>query len=267
MKIIIEGAGLIGGSIAKSLATNPKYEVFITDINQIEYPNITFLSEENAFDESFDIWVLAMPSHRFEVKERKYKHILDVWSHKTKLPKLENFIPCHPIAGSEKAGFENSSPEIFKDNVCLVFGDKHDIATKFWQDVGMRVHKYSLKDISKHDKFYYLTSWLLQLTAWDVTRKLLADGILEEVRDIPFFRLAFKPPSSLDVAIYEYREKFFKSKFFKQIKEAIQDCKTIQDAVKRIYTFVSDYDFPLGSGWFAMVNKNVPKKYQKYCEF
>lgn len=37
MRVIIEGAGLIGGSIAKSLATNPKYEVFIADTKYCEF--------------------------------------------------------------------------------------------------------------------------------------------------------------------------------------------------------------------------------------
>ena len=80
-----------------------------------------------------------------------------------RLPEGTAFIGSHPLAGSEKAGFEHADADLFAGKVCIVTPDdatRPDALSRvhdFWQRLGMRVVDMSP---ARHDTVLALTSHL-----------------------------------------------------------------------------------------------------------
>lgn len=78
------------------------------------------------------------------------------------------FVGSHPLAGSEKHGFENADPGLFEDRICVVTPDASTPAdalvrvTRFWEDLGMRVLE---RTPDEHDRLLAVTSHLPHLLA------------------------------------------------------------------------------------------------------
>ncbi len=135
--ILIVGIGLIGGSIAKALKksdSNCKIWAHDVNIDSIEkakkegvVEGFCLIDEEI---EKFDLIISATNISAMMVlmpKIAEYVNkeaiLIDTASVKNlnffaKLP--DNFVPCHPIAGSEKTGYENSSSELFEGKKFLI---------------------------------------------------------------------------------------------------------------------------------------------------
>lgn len=83
-------------------------------------------------------------------------------------PDTRNFIGSHPLAGSEKGGFENSHAELYRDRMCVVTptaqSDKTAVTSieAFWKAIGMRVCQMSP---AQHDAILALTSHLPHVAA------------------------------------------------------------------------------------------------------
>jgi len=87
---------------------------------------------------------------------------------RAELPGHITFIGGHPLAGSEKNGPENASPDLFKDRL-VVLTPTHDAPSAllqrlsdFWQRLGARVRLMSPEE---HDEALALTSHLPHLLA------------------------------------------------------------------------------------------------------
>jgi len=84
------------------------------------------------------------------------------------LPQGVTFIGSHPLAGSEKQGFEHADSELYKDRVCVITPDKStppDTVTKlrrFWEGIGMHVRELSPE---AHDRALAQTSHLPHVVA------------------------------------------------------------------------------------------------------
>jgi prephenate dehydrogenase len=84
------------------------------------------------------------------------------------LPGHVAFIGSHPLAGSEKSGFEYADPELFTGRVCVVTptadSPRPAVArvTWFWQSLGMTVIQ---KTPEEHDRLLGLTSHVPHLVA------------------------------------------------------------------------------------------------------
>lgn len=138
MEIGFIGFGLIGGSIARALKRNQKEEfkicVFDTDQSQIQqaFNDDVIDTIVEDFDLSFsrcDLIFLCAPVHINAQYLTRLKGIIrsdciltDVGSVKTlmhqKVEELEletNFIGGHPMAGSEKSGYLNSTDKILEN--------------------------------------------------------------------------------------------------------------------------------------------------------
>lgn len=82
---------------------------------------------------------------------------------RSRLPPGTTFIGSHPLAGSEKAGFEHADAELFAGRVCIVTPDDAAPAEslvrvrRFWELIGMRVVEMSP---ARHDAVLALTSHL-----------------------------------------------------------------------------------------------------------
>jgi prephenate dehydrogenase len=184
--LVVVGVGLIGGSLAaaargKGIAQN---------IIGIE-PNpdsAAFALEHGLVDEvvdkvpaNADFIALCVPSDlvaEWVIKLADHAGtIIDVGSVKAPIvdavlaapPRIRNFVPCHPISGSEKSGPAAANPQLF-DGCAVVLtplpeGDEEKLAVaqEFWQQLGTQVYVMPAAD---HDQALAVTSHLPHLLAF-----------------------------------------------------------------------------------------------------
>jgi prephenate dehydrogenase len=88
------------------------------------------------------------------------------------------FVGSHPLAGSEKGGWEHADAELFEGRVCVVTPveetppDALDRVSDFWRALGLRVHCMTPED---HDRALAVTSHLPHLAA-SALASLLTEG-------------------------------------------------------------------------------------------
>ncbi|MCA9079294.1 MAG: prephenate dehydrogenase [Planctomycetaceae bacterium] len=81
---------------------------------------------------------------------------------------VSNFVGSHPLAGSEKGGFEHARADLFQNRLCVVTPVESSIADhvatieQFWRQLGMRTERLTPE---RHDQILALTSHLPHLTA------------------------------------------------------------------------------------------------------
>jgi cyclohexadieny/prephenate dehydrogenase len=102
------------------------------------------------------------------------------------LPAGVNFVPGHPVAGTEHSGPEAGFAELFRDRWCILTplpdGDAGalDKVTRLWQSAGMKV---ATMDAAHHDMVLAITSHLPHLIAYTIvgTATDLEDTLKSEV--------------------------------------------------------------------------------------
>jgi prephenate dehydrogenase len=78
------------------------------------------------------------------------------------------FVGAHPLAGSEKTGWENGRADLFVDRLCVLTPEEHtppeavELVDRFWQSLGMRTMRMSP---SEHDRAVAATSHVPHLAA------------------------------------------------------------------------------------------------------
>jgi prephenate dehydrogenase len=183
MKALVISAGLMGGSITKALV-KAGWEIHVTARTPLKYDGITFYTDFSHIPKiDFDIICICSPRGRkYEIYEEMFAEasrlstkntfIVDISSvqNQNNLFQLKypNFVPCHPIAGSEKTGFENSSPEILKGKKCLVVKENPpQKVLDFWHACGMVVDN-SITSCMEHDRIFAKVSHLPQLISFNL---------------------------------------------------------------------------------------------------
>ena len=198
-RIAIIGLGVLGGSVARAVKKRFQNAV-ITAFD----PNSSDLEKalaEKVIDRridyseihpaDYDITVVATPvavsidiikelcSQRRSVGDSL---VIDVGSVKgfvqNEISPLENssvFIGCHPMAGSEKAGFENSSSEIFEGASVIITPHRNNSDNalqkirSLWEKLGARILEMNPL---LHDEVVSYTSHLPHLIACSIVETL-----------------------------------------------------------------------------------------------
>lgn len=205
--ILIVGLGLIGGSIARALRKRePVWRILAVDTNT---GSLARAESEGIIDASgelgdcvgqADLIVLAVPPLQIvrTINEiapylREDSVITDVGSVKSHIMEAletqsetlrRNFVPGHPIAGSERSGFAAATDDLFRDrNVIITPGPDTSAEAvmqvhRFWQHLGARVLGMS---IQQHDEVLAATSHLPHLLAFGIVDTLLAQTQSEEI--------------------------------------------------------------------------------------
>ena len=147
MKIGIVGLGLIGGSIYKSLKSKNYDVVGISDSQNGLYPDIT--NDYNILKECNIVFVASPMNKVLEILDKiedivsEKTIVADVSSLKSFVCKKQykyNFIPTHPMAGTEKTGFENSFKELFDGAKWVICkNDCPEILQKAIMDMGAEI--------------------------------------------------------------------------------------------------------------------------------
>ncbi len=169
MKIGVVGLGLIGGSIFKGLRN--KYEV-VGVSRSLKEENV---SEDYLTLKECDIVFVCTPMNKtLEILDKLEKFltsntiVTDVCSLKAFVSKKKysyNFVPSHPMAGTENSGWEHSFPELFKGAKWVltpVDGDVPDKLEMIIKDLGAEI---IITTPDEHDKAVALISNLPLIVA------------------------------------------------------------------------------------------------------
>lgn len=189
-KVAVIGLGLIGGSLALAIK-NKGLTRKVIGVSRHQ-KTLWLAKRRGAIDSGSrdiniitdaDLVILATPvstiielAGKISRLIRKDCIVTDVGSTKAKLvSKLDkifpNYIGSHPLAGSEKTGIANASPDIFKDSLCILTPTKNTDATvlrkvkNLWQQFGAKI-TYLPPD--KHDKILSFTSHLPHTIAFSL---------------------------------------------------------------------------------------------------
>jgi len=208
-KIGVIGTGLIGGSIIKALKVKGRY-------NDISVVDIDERVMKQAFDEkmissySFDIeslsdrniiFVCVPPKNTTEIIKSLcpwFKGIVaDVSSAKTKIYKSIvkdcpglRYLPVHPMAGSERIGYQASDLNLFENAPFIICTTNSE--NKNYTDNDLNIIKSIatsigsrpiLMDVDKHDKAVGMISHLPHIVAYALV-KFVADSGNDVLKDI-----------------------------------------------------------------------------------
>ena len=273
-KIAFIGIGLINSSLARDLKNTGFYNVSSAfsrtkkTRNILRELNIVDLVEENIEEtvQGADIIVIGVPVAAFtNVIQKICKHlkddaiITDVGSVKKSLiktanlylPKEIDFVPGHPIAGTENSGPEAGQKGLFKNGYCILTPDikikKKSLNTviKMWNLVGMKV---DIMDSKYHDMVLAITSHIPHIIAYSIvgTVSNLEKSIKKEVIKYAasgfkdFTRIAASDPVMWrDILLYNKKSILEMLSIFKKdlsrLEEAIrkEDSKFLHDLFSR----------------------------------
>ena len=193
-KVSIIGLGLIGSSIAlaikrKNLAqVTSGYSRSLKTRNAAEKLKITDKIENNIGNCVKDSDLVIICTHLNSYKSI-FKKILPYLSGKTivsdvgsakesAIASVEkftqnkiNFVPAHPIAGTEKSGPSAGFAELFENRWCIITPLKNNtskdinIIKIFWKKLGSKVE---IMTPSRHDRVMAITSHLPHLIAYNI---------------------------------------------------------------------------------------------------
>ena len=192
-QVAIVGPGLIGASIGLALKQKKVVGKIIgIDKNK---KNLEDAKKNGSIDFGFnkidekiansDLFFLCTPVSQIEECIKKLLPFLkndsiitdvgsvkDIFSERlySDIKKVSDFIPGHPIAGTEFSGAKNATNDLFKNKWCIITpknSPKKNISKikKVWEIIGMQV---SLMTAREHDKIMSITSHLPHLIAFTI---------------------------------------------------------------------------------------------------
>lgn len=193
-RVCIIGMGLIGGSLGMALKGNDPH-LRVTAVVRKLKDRQKILSLKAADEVTTDLiggiqqadWIiLASPPSAFETLLKKIVHrltptqiVTDVGSIKSSVMKTYQkilghripYIGSHPIAGSEKKGFNAAKKGLFQGAPCMITPDKNTASKtlkktiEFWKALGM---KPIVKKPQEHDLIFAAISHLPHLISWSL---------------------------------------------------------------------------------------------------
>jgi prephenate dehydrogenase len=179
--VLVVGAGLIGGSIALA-AREAGHEVQILEFDEKSTLEASKLLKIPTFSDNFEaemIVVATPPNAVAQVIQEQQRlnpkaTFIDVASIKTevlvdvesKIGKIRNFVPTHPMAGKESTGAKSAAYDLFQNRVWVVtppsYADEKStrLAKTFIESLGAVVVEM---DPEQHDSVVALTSHTPQI--------------------------------------------------------------------------------------------------------
>ena len=236
-KIAFIGMGLINSSLARDLKikkfylSSSAYSRRLSTINKIKKLKLVDFASRNIEKtiKEADLIIVGIPVAAYrEVFKKICNHIkpgtiiTDVGSVKKEvinsvkkyIPKNVDFVPGHPIAGTENSGPESGFAGLFKNGWCILTPNKNTskksvkIIKYMWQLAGLKV---DVMDSNYHDEVLAITSHIPHIIAYSIVGTVtnLQTTIKKEVikyaasgfRD--FTRIAASDPiMSRDIILY-----------------------------------------------------------------
>ena len=182
--LLLIGTGLLGGSFAKAAKRHALFDRIVGAdrdggaLDRALELGIVDAAVDTPGDD-YDAACIAVPvaaiaGHVRNVAARCPGPVFDVGSVKGPVidaldPVPPNFVPCHPIAGSERQGAAAARAELFKDRVVVMTPIAEtdpgavDAVRHYWEAVGARV---VVQTPESHDECFALVSHLPHLVAF-----------------------------------------------------------------------------------------------------
>lgn len=207
--VLIIGAGLIGGSLAKGLRDRGLAKTLVgygRRFEQLELGIELGILDQAASDlpaaiADADIIVLGVPTLTVKeylplLEQHKKAHcvVTDAASVKGEIAKVIRdffteippwFVLGHPIAGSEKSGIEASNADLYVNHKVILTPDENtdgaalQLITDMWSGVGAEV---ICMDIDEHDRVLAATSHLPHAIAFTLVNALVdMDSGVEDI--------------------------------------------------------------------------------------
>ena len=292
--ILIIGCGLIGSSLlrvihkkklAKKIFIYEKSKSNLAKVKRLRLPGTIVKTLKEGVINS-DLIFFCTPMSEYKKIILKINNLIlpntiitDIGSSKTEsskvikkfLKKGLQWIPSHPIAGSEVSGPEHGKENMFINRWCILVKDKNtkknylDILIKFWKKIGSKV---IVMTSDKHDKIFSITSHLPHLIAYNLVKsaqdyekkqnfgliKFSAGGLRDfsriaasnEImwRDI-FFDNKNNISKAIDLFIKNLKsfKKDINSKNNKSILKKLSQTKTVRSKIIKLKQDVSKPDF------------------------
>ena len=244
-KAVVIGTGLIGGSIGKALIKRGLAGEVVglcrrasSAERALKEKAVTsaVVEEYQASLKGADIIVIATPINTIkDVIDKLSSCVLDsgavitdagstkkdIVEYASRYRDKISFVGSHPMAGSEKSGVENSSPDMFVGSTCLITpdaGTSEDVRRKvadFWTSIGAVVHEMSPE---KHDNGIAFSSHLPHAAAYALA------GVLEEKLPPYLFASGFKDTTRIASSDAELWSEIFGSNRH-NVLEAIEKYK------------------------------------------
>ena len=193
-KVAFIGMGLINSSLVRDLKMNNFYNFAsaysrrTSTINKIKKLKLVNYegSDLRKVIQDADLIIIGIPVAAYENIFKKIYNfikpgaiITDVGSVKMEviknvsklIPKNVNFIPGHPIAGTEKSGPESGFSGLFKKGWCILTPNKSSnpesikIIKEMWELVGMKV---DIMNPKHHDDVLAITSHIPHIIAYSI---------------------------------------------------------------------------------------------------
>ena len=193
-KVAFVGMGLINSSLARDLKikkfylSSSAYSRRLSTINKIKKLKLVDFASSNIEKtiKEADIIIVGIPVAAYQEVFKKICNnikpgaiITDVGSVKKEvinsvkkyLPKNIDFVPGHPIAGTENSGPESGFAGLFKNGWCILTPNKSTsknsvkIIKYMWQLVGMKV---DIMDSNYHDEVLAITSHIPHIIAYSI---------------------------------------------------------------------------------------------------
>lgn len=193
-KVAFIGMGLINSSLARDLKikkfylSSSAYSRRLSTINKIKKLKLVDVASSNIEKtiKEADIIIIGIPVAAYQEVFKKICNnikpgaiITDVGSVKKEvinsvkkyIPKNIDFVPGHPIAGTENSGPESGFAGLFKNGWCILTPNKNTsknsvkIIKYMWQLVGMKV---DIMDSNYHDEVLAITSHIPHIIAYSI---------------------------------------------------------------------------------------------------
>ncbi len=193
-KVAFIGMGLINSSLARDLKikkfylSSAAYSRRLSTINKIKKLKLVDSASSNLEKtiKEADIIIVGIPVAAYQEVFKKICNnikpgaiITDVGSVKKEvinsvkkyIPKNIDFVPGHPIAGTENSGPESGFAGLFKNGWCILTPNKNTskssvkIIKYMWQLVGMKV---DIMDSNYHDEVLAITSHIPHIIAYSI---------------------------------------------------------------------------------------------------
>jgi cyclohexadieny/prephenate dehydrogenase len=208
-RVALIGIGLIGSSLARALRRDSPETAIVACARRAETlasVRRLAIADETTDDparaaDGADLVVIATPLSAYTAIGEKIMPVLkagailtDVGSVKRAVirdlqpyvPEGVDFVPGHPVAGTEHSGPESGFAELFRDRWCILTplpGSASDAVAavgRMWERCGMRVVTMSA---DHHDKVLAMTSHLPHLIAYTIvgTATNLEESLKSEV--------------------------------------------------------------------------------------
>lgn len=274
-QVSIIGVGLIGGSVGlalKEVLPETKIIGFGRNLDRLKLAKGKGCIDEFTLDikeatKNSDLVIIATPVETIsdfvitilpyakrnciiiDVGSVKYEIIKKVSNNikKYKQQKNVSFIGCHPIAGSEKAGFEFSNKDLFKNSVCVICYCK-DLATKesyikiknFWKILGAKPIDLEPKT---HDRILSSTSHFLHILSY-----LIVNYISKNRNYLNFTAGAYRDMTRIAASLPElwsqicFMNRRFLVKDIDSFIKILKDIKSLINNKEKLYkTFLKAY--------------------------